>query len=60
MEQWKALKTAASDAMVDNGGTITHHHATGADHAPWLPRETGDLWLRMLRAAKAEVDPEGS
>lgn len=59
MEQWKALKTAAGNAMVDNGGTITHHHAAGADHAPWLPRETGELWLRMLRAAKAEADPEG-
>lgn len=59
MEQWKALKTAASDAAVNNGGTITHHHGTGADHAPWLPQETGDLWLQMLRAAKAEVDPEG-
>ncbi|NJC55458.1 FAD-binding oxidoreductase [Brevibacterium marinum] len=59
MEQWTALKTAAGDAMVDNGGTITHHHATGADHAPWLAEETGELWLRMLRAAKAEVDPGG-
>lgn len=59
MEQWKAVKTAAGNAMVNNGGTITHHHATGADHAPWLPQETGELWLRMLRAAKAEADPEG-
>ena len=59
MEQWKAVKTAASEAMVGNGATITHHHATGADHAPWLPQETGELWVRMLRAAKSEVDPEG-
>lgn len=59
MEQWKALKTAAGDAMVANGGTITHHHGCGADHAPWLPQETGEIWPRMLRAAKAEVDPAG-
>lgn len=59
IEQWKALKTAAGDAMLAGGGTITHHHSAGADHAPWLPQETGELWLRMLRAAKAEVDPEG-
>lgn len=57
--QWKALKSAASDAIVAGGGTITHHHAVGTDHAPWLPAETGQLWLRMLRAAKAEVDPSG-
>lgn len=59
MEQWKALKTAASNAMVGHGGTITHHHAAGADHAPWLAQETGELWVRMLRAAKAEIDPAG-
>ena len=35
--QWKALKTAASDAIIAGGGTITHHHATGRDHAPWIP-----------------------
>ncbi|UVI36239.1 FAD-binding oxidoreductase [Brevibacterium spongiae] len=57
--QWKALKSAASDAIVAGGGTITHHHAVGTDHAPWLPAETGQMWLRMLRAAKAEVDPTG-
>ena len=57
--QWKALKSAASDAIVAGGGTITHHHAVGTDHAPWLPAETGQTWLRMLRAAKAEVDPTG-
>lgn len=57
--QWKALKTAAGDAVIAGGGTITHHHATGRDHAPWIPRETGELWVRMLRAAKAEADPVG-
>ena len=57
--QWKALKSAASDAIMAGGGTITHHHAVGTDHAPWLPAEAGQMWLRMLRAAKAEVDPTG-
>ena len=57
--QWKALKSAAGDAIVAGGGTITHHHAVGTDHGPWLPAETGQMWLRMLRAAKAEVDPAG-
>ncbi|WP_152346068.1 FAD-binding oxidoreductase [Brevibacterium sp. CFH 10365] len=57
--QWKALKSAAGDAIIAGGGTITHHHAVGTDHAPWMTAETGGLWLRMLRAAKAEVDPAG-
>lgn len=59
LEQWRALKTATGDAIVAGGGTITHHHACGADHAPWLVRETGPMWRRMLSAAKAEVDPAG-
>lgn len=59
LAQWGAAKTAAGDAILANGGTITHHHAVGRDHAPWIAAETGDLWLDMLRAAKAEVDPVG-
>nr|WP_231635322.1 FAD-binding oxidoreductase [Luteipulveratus halotolerans] len=59
IDQWKTLKTAAGDAILAGGGTITHHHATGADHAPWMFEEYGPLWVGMLRAAKAEVDPAG-
>ena len=32
IEQWRKAKAAASDAMMRTGGTITHHHAVGADH----------------------------
>ena len=41
------------------GGTITHHHAVGRDHAPWMRAEVGDLGLELLRAAKARLDPVG-
>jgi alkyldihydroxyacetonephosphate synthase len=57
--QWRAAKTAASDAMVAAGATITHHHAVGTDHVPWLSREIGDVGVRVLRAVKAELDPVG-
>ena len=53
------MKTADSDAIIAGRATITHHHGTGTDHAPWLSQETGDLWIGMLRAAKAEIDPAG-
>ncbi|MEX2194761.1 MAG: FAD-binding oxidoreductase [Thermoleophilaceae bacterium] len=59
VEQWRAAKTAASDAILAAGGTITHHHAVGADHAPWLGREVGELGLDVLRAAKERLDPAG-
>ncbi|WP_246855644.1 FAD-binding oxidoreductase [Nocardioides xinjiangensis] len=57
--QWRAAKAAASDAIVAAGATITHHHAVGTDHLPWLAAEVGEVGVRLLRAVKAEVDPEG-
>ncbi len=57
IEQWRKAKTAASDAMVRTGATITHHHAVGADHRPWMRDEVGDLGVQVLRAVKATLDP---
>jgi alkyldihydroxyacetonephosphate synthase len=57
--QWQAIKTAASAAIVEGGGTITHHHAVGRDHAPWMEAEVGREGIRALRALKAELDPGG-
>jgi alkyldihydroxyacetonephosphate synthase len=59
IEQWQAAKTAASVAIVTGGGTITHHHAVGRDHAPWLEQEIGGAGVSALRALKAELDPTG-
>jgi alkyldihydroxyacetonephosphate synthase len=59
IEQWREIKAAASEAIVATGGTITHHHAIGRDHAPYLPAEIGDLGVGVLRAVKAELDPAG-
>jgi alkyldihydroxyacetonephosphate synthase len=57
--QWRAAKTAASEAIVAGGGTITHHHAIGRDHRPWMKAEVGELGLELLRAAKERLDPAG-
>ena len=57
--QWQRAKAAASDAIVAAGATITHHHAVGTDHRPWLAREIGEVGVRVLRAVKAELDPAG-
>ena len=57
--QWRAAKTAASEAIVAGGGTITHHHAIGRDHRPWMEAEVGELGLELLRAAKERLDPAG-
>jgi alkyldihydroxyacetonephosphate synthase len=57
LEQWDAVKGAASDAVIAAGGTITHHHAVGRDHRPWYDRQRPDAFASALRAAKAELDP---
>jgi alkyldihydroxyacetonephosphate synthase len=59
IEQWRAAKEAACEAILANRGTITHHHAVGRDHAPYLPREVGDLGVAALRAVKERLDPAG-
>ncbi|GAA5142122.1 FAD-binding oxidoreductase [Nocardioides marinquilinus] len=59
LERWQVAKAAATDAMVAAGGTITHHHAVGTDHRPWLADEIGDLGVSVLRAVKADLDPTG-
>ena len=59
IEQWSAAKTAASEAIMRTGGTITHHHAVGADHRPWMRDEVGELGVQVLRAVKATLDPAG-
>ncbi|MEA2385883.1 MAG: alkyldihydroxyacetonephosphate synthase [Thermoleophilaceae bacterium] len=59
LEQWHAAKTAACDAIVAHGGTITHHHAIGRDHAPWMTEEIGELGVEAIRAVKGRLDPAG-
>jgi alkyldihydroxyacetonephosphate synthase len=59
IEHWRAVKGAACDAIVATGGTITHHHAVGRDHAPYMPAEVGELGVDALRALKARLDPAG-
>lgn len=59
ISQWHAAKAAASDAIMASGGTITHHHAVGTDHRPWMREEVGELGVQLLRAVKATLDPTG-
>ena len=57
--QWDAIKRAASDAIIEGGGTITHHHAVGRDHMPWYERQSPEPFGKILSGAKAAVDPHG-
>ena len=59
IEQWRGLKAAACDAIVGAGGTITHHHAVGRDHVPYMRSEIGELGLDAIRGVKERLDPAG-
>lgn len=56
---WRAMKDAASRVVVDGGGTISHQHGVGLDHAPYLEAEKGVPGLAVLRAACRALDPQG-
>ncbi len=59
LEQWRRVKRAACEAIVACGATITHHHAVGRDHAPYMEAEVGRAGLDVLRAVKEQLDPAG-
>ncbi|PCE14258.1 flavoprotein [Microbacterium sp. SZ1] len=56
---WSRVKAGVNDAIIASEGTISHHHAVGRDHAPWLESEIGTTGVRILRAIKRELDPAG-
>ncbi|HEX2391773.1 MAG TPA: FAD-binding oxidoreductase [Solirubrobacterales bacterium] len=59
LEQWGRVKRAASEAILAAGGTITHHHGVGRDHAPYMEAEVGRTGVEALRAVKERLDPAG-
>ena len=58
LEQWDNIKNEVSQAIIDNGGTITHHHAVGKDHRPFYSQQHSPLFGNILKAAKESVDPK--
>jgi alkyldihydroxyacetonephosphate synthase len=59
LSQWRTIKSAASEALIAAGGTITHHHAVGRDHRQWYDQQRPDLFAGALRAVKQSLDPQG-
>lgn len=59
LARWKKLKKAASETVVEYGGTISHQHGVGKDHAPYLPAEKGELGMSAIRSMASHFDPDG-
>ncbi|MHB8146932.1 MAG: FAD-binding oxidoreductase [Vulcanimicrobiaceae bacterium] len=59
MQRWHALKSAVSETIVANGGTISHQHGVGLDHKAYLAMEKGALGIEAMRSLFAHFDPDG-
>ena len=58
MDRWKKIKHLASTTLVENGGTISHQHGVGKDHAPYLSVEKGELGMKVIEKMAHHFDPE--
>ncbi len=56
--RWQSLKSAASEAIVARGGTISHQHGVGLDHKPYLAVEKGPLGIALINGAIGCTDPQ--
>jgi alkyldihydroxyacetonephosphate synthase len=59
LDQFMAVLTTCLAAVVEHGGTITHHHAVGRLHRPFYDKQRPELFAHALRGAKRQLDPKG-
>jgi alkyldihydroxyacetonephosphate synthase len=59
LERWTRLKAGVSEAIVSCGGTISHQHGVGTDHAPYLKAEKGSLGVGAIQQLARHFDPHG-
>ncbi len=59
VEQWERVKAAATEAIVGQGGALSHHHGIGSDHRAWMESYLGHSGARWLAALKSALDPVG-
>jgi alkyldihydroxyacetonephosphate synthase len=57
-EEWHLIKNRVTDAIVNAGASLSHHHGIGVEHAKWMEQYYGPLGIRILKAIKHELDPK--
>ena len=55
--EYEVVKSAIQQAFVDNGATLSHHHAVGTEHAQWLQDDVSAPGVAMLNALFDGTDP---
>ncbi|MEQ8226657.1 MAG: FAD-binding oxidoreductase [Rhodospirillales bacterium] len=54
---YAAVKKASLDCFAETGATLSHHHAVGYEHLPWLDRESKVGSGTMVDRIKRSLDP---
>lgn len=57
LQQWQRVKTAATEAVLDQGGALSHHHGIGRVHTAWMRRYLTSDGMALLSHLKEKVDP---
>lgn len=60
LEQYQIVKSAMTDAIVAHGGSLSHHHSVGYEHAKWLPSMLGEVGIQWLQNIKSSIDPQSN
>ena len=58
LEQYDIVKKAIQQGFIDLGGTLSHHHAVGVEHSPWLSQDISPAGLTIIRSLLEGVDPQ--
>ncbi|MGA9496203.1 MAG: FAD-binding oxidoreductase [Terriglobales bacterium] len=57
MQQYLQVKRAAQQSFIDHGATLSHHHAVGTEHLPWLAADISPVGVKAVSAIKQGLDP---
>lgn len=57
IQQYLQVKKAAEDAFIQQGATLSHHHAVGWEHTPWLNDDISTTGIKAIQGIKASLDP---
>jgi len=58
MQQYLHAKRTVQQTFMDNGATLSHHHAVGTEHLPWLTDDISSLGVLAVAAIKGGLDPD--
>ncbi|HMV13814.1 MAG TPA: FAD-binding oxidoreductase [Chitinophagales bacterium] len=59
IEQWQDLKDVVTNTILQNNGSISHHHSVGLDHQKWYKKYLDNLAMDLLQSIKNKLDPKG-